>query len=75
MLGGDGNDYIEGAGGADILNGGLGIDTLSYENSTAAVNVNMTQLILGNITVSGGLPMAMPFPTISRTSSARRTMI
>ncbi|TYR41354.1 calcium-binding protein [Phyllobacterium endophyticum] len=49
-----GNDYIEGGSGADLLNGGADIDTLSYENSGAAVTVNMTRLTLGNITVSGG---------------------
>ncbi len=56
--GGDGNDYIHGGAGVDRLSGGAGVnggfDTLSYESSDAAVTVNMGQLTLGNITVSGG---------------------
>jgi Ca2+-binding RTX toxin-like protein len=55
ITGGNGNDYIEGGAGLlDTLNGGAGTDTLSYENSGAAVTVNMTQLTAGLVTVSGG---------------------
>ncbi len=54
--GGAGDDFIEGGGGlADVLNGGPGIDTLSYEHSRGAVTVDMSTLTaLGGITVSGG---------------------
>jgi Ca2+-binding RTX toxin-like protein len=36
-----GDDLIQGAGGADKISGGAGIDTASYQNSGAAVNVNL----------------------------------
>lgn len=56
--GDDGNDYIVGGAGADTLSGGahdfLGGDTLSYEFSNSGVNVNMAQVTLGLIAVSGG---------------------
>ena len=38
---GSGNDYILGGAGADAIDGGSGIDTASYENSNAAVAVNL----------------------------------
>jgi Ca2+-binding RTX toxin-like protein len=38
----DGANIIEGGGGADIMIGGLGEDTLSYEHSGAGVFVNLT---------------------------------
>ncbi|WP_304610437.1 calcium-binding protein [Phyllobacterium chamaecytisi] len=54
-----GNDLIEGGAGGNALlkerlSGGLGIDTLSYESSDAAVTVNMSVLTGGYVTVSGG---------------------
>jgi Ca2+-binding RTX toxin-like protein len=52
ILGGLGDDVIEGKGGADTLNGGANSafgDTLSYEHSGAAVTVN-----IGTNTASGG---------------------
>ena len=63
IIGGNGNDYIHGGAGADTLSGGahdnsggstLGGDTLSYEFSNLGVNVNMAQVTLGLIAVSGG---------------------
>ncbi|CEJ13853.1 Bifunctional hemolysin/adenylate cyclase precursor [bacterium YEK0313] len=40
--GGDGNDYFEGRGGADMLDGGMfGSDTAAYTSSGAAVTVNL----------------------------------
>ena len=36
-----GNDLLYGSAGADQLNGGIGFDIVTYEFSTAAVNVNM----------------------------------
>ena len=48
--GGDGNDTIEGAQGADILNGdgnGLFGDTVSYSQSAAGVTVKLTVAIQG----------------------------
>jgi Ca2+-binding RTX toxin-like protein len=37
----DGANVIEGGGGGDIMIGGLGIDTLSYEHASSAVTVNL----------------------------------
>lgn len=41
LVGGKGNDVLEGLGGADKLIGGSGRDTASYESSDAAVSVNL----------------------------------
>jgi Ca2+-binding RTX toxin-like protein len=41
IYGGTGNDTVEGGAGADMLYGEAGIDTLTYVNSSAAVNVNL----------------------------------
>ncbi|HEU5137977.1 MAG TPA: cadherin domain-containing protein [Steroidobacteraceae bacterium] len=58
LEGGDGNDRLVGGGGDDLLIGGLGadrflggagVDTVSYENATAGVIVN-----LATLTGSGG---------------------
>ena len=35
------NDTLSGSNGVNVLNGGLGVDTLSYANSTASMTVNM----------------------------------
>ncbi|MFT3728244.1 MAG: calcium-binding protein [Terricaulis sp.] len=40
--GGDGDDLLEGDAGADVLIGGAGADTVRYENSAAAVLVDLT---------------------------------
>ncbi|MGL4813097.1 MAG: calcium-binding protein, partial [Beijerinckiaceae bacterium] len=37
----DGNNVIEGRGGADFIYGGTGIDTASYESSEAGVSINL----------------------------------
>lgn len=42
LRGGEGNDILMGGAGADILHGGAGIDMISYEGSTAAVGVQLT---------------------------------
>lgn len=42
----EGDDVIEGGAGADIISGGDGYDAVSYEGSSAGVNVN---LVLGGI--------------------------
>src|SRR5690606_14482457 len=39
---GDGDDYLNGMGGADHLIGGEGVDTVSYANSNARVVVRLT---------------------------------
>jgi Ca2+-binding RTX toxin-like protein len=49
LHGGYGNDTLVGGKGADILDGGVGKDTISYVDSTQAINVN---LVMG--TASGG---------------------
>ncbi len=46
---GAGNDFIEGEAGADAIDGGDGINTVTYSSSSAAVTVN---LLVG--TASGG---------------------
>jgi Ca2+-binding RTX toxin-like protein len=57
--GGNGNDFIEGgAGGSallkEVLDGGAGIDTLSYENSGAGVTVDLRPGTGGNIVMATG---------------------
>ena len=42
LYGGDGNDNLTGGTGADLLSGGTGIDTVLYDQSAAAVNVNLS---------------------------------
>ncbi|MGL4634415.1 MAG: cadherin domain-containing protein, partial [Beijerinckiaceae bacterium] len=49
LRGENGNDTLEGAQGADTLDGGFGSDWLGYNNSDAAVNVNISTNV-----VSGG---------------------
>jgi len=41
IFGGDGNDTMDGRGGADSFNGGTGQDWVYYNDSGAAVNVNL----------------------------------
>lgn len=41
LTGRDGDDLLVGLGGGDILDGAEGIDTVSYESSPEAVNVNL----------------------------------
>ena len=48
------------------LSGDAGTDTLSYEFSNLGVNVNMSQLTAGLITVSGGHANGDLVPTISK---------
>lgn len=49
LFGGSGNDILNGGAGADVINGGRGNDTVSYEGSTAGVNIDLL-----NKTASGG---------------------
>ena len=49
ILGGQGNDTVEGGSAADSLDGGAGTgDFLSYEHSSAGVNVTLSNNILAN---------------------------
>jgi len=41
LMGGDGDDILEGGGGADNIVGGTGVDVLSYEESAAAVYIDL----------------------------------
>jgi len=41
LNGEDGNDQLRGEAGADELNGGLGQDEIEYQNSSAAVTINL----------------------------------
>lgn len=43
LFGGDGDDTLRSGAGSNLLDGGDGNDTVSYENSTAAVNVNLNE--------------------------------
>ncbi|MEL7244855.1 MAG: calcium-binding protein, partial [Cyanobacteria bacterium J06573_2] len=49
LSGGAGDDTLEGGVGNDILDGSDGVDTVSYENETAGINLNLT-----NQTVTDG---------------------
>jgi Ca2+-binding RTX toxin-like protein len=49
IVGNGGNDLIQASEGEDFLNGGNGIDTISYSTSTAGVTIN-----LSNNTATGG---------------------
>jgi Ca2+-binding RTX toxin-like protein len=42
LTGNDSNNYFIGGSGADVIDGGMGIDTALYTTSTAGVNVNLT---------------------------------
>jgi len=42
LFGLDGNDTLMGGLGADYIDGGSGADVLSYENSSASVNINLS---------------------------------
>jgi Ca2+-binding RTX toxin-like protein len=54
IIGGTGDDTIEGRGGADSLDGGAGTgDFLSYANSASAVNVTLSGGILANGDAAG----------------------
>ena len=59
LTGSNFDDTLEGNAGINVLNGGLGIDTISYANATAGVRVNLAQTTLqntlgaGNDTLSG----------------------
>ncbi|MGO4832234.1 beta strand repeat-containing protein, partial [Rhizobiaceae sp. 2RAB30] len=41
LNGGGGDDRLEGGAFGDVLNGGAGVDTIVYQNSTAAVTINL----------------------------------
>ncbi|WP_281024000.1 hypothetical protein [Microvirga flavescens] len=45
LYGGEGNDTLDGGAGKDYLSGGGGIDTVTYKNSDAAVEVDLRDLI------------------------------
>jgi Ca2+-binding RTX toxin-like protein len=47
LLGGEGNDALRGGAGADFMDGGAGTDTLSYQDSSAGVLVNLASLVKG----------------------------
>src|SRR6185503_4030864 len=47
------NDTLEGDGGNNVLNGGAGIDTLSYEHATAGVTVNLALTVAQNTSGAG----------------------
>ena len=68
IFGFGGNDIVEGFGGADEMHGGNGLDTLSYTNSSVAVNVQISMMDhLARAAVTPRVTLA----TVSRTCSAR----
>lgn len=42
LSGGAGNDLLEGLGGSDVFDGGAGSDTVSYQNATTGLTVNLS---------------------------------
>lgn len=46
--GGAGNDFFVGGAGADYFNGGDGIDTVSYQDSTSFIGINMVTNVTWN---------------------------
>ncbi|MDX8482956.1 cadherin-like domain-containing protein [Mesorhizobium sp. VK24D] len=53
LLGSAQNDTLEGDGGNNVLNGGAGIDTLSYEHAAAAITVSLATTAAQN-TIGAG---------------------
>ena len=41
LIGNDGRDFVHGLGGADVLNGGPGLDRVIYDERTSGVNVSL----------------------------------
>lgn len=48
LTGGSGNDTLEGNGGANVLDGGAGIDTASYQHSTNTVKASLSNPVSFN---------------------------
>ncbi len=79
--GGVGNDLIEGGSGGgagllrEVLNGGDGIDTLSYENSQDGVTINLMPGAGGNIAEASGGDAEFDLVKVGlKMSSARMAM-
>ena len=65
LLGGAGNDRLEGRGGSDVLDGGTGIDTAVYAASRTGYTVTNNG---ANFTVSGGATGADSLVNVERLS-------
>ncbi len=66
LIGGAGNDVLRGESGADHIDGGTGVDRLGYENSNAAVTVD-----LGTGTGSGGHAAGDTFENVEQIVGSR----
>ncbi|MES2677735.1 MAG: calcium-binding protein [Pseudomonadota bacterium] len=64
LLGGSSDDILIGGEGSDILDGGTAIDTASYNDSNAAVIVNLTTNINQENTAQGGTAQGDTFINI-----------
>ena len=49
LIGNDADNILEGGGGADSINGGLGTDTASYQNSAAGVVAKLTNAVVAGV--------------------------
>ncbi|TGR74434.1 calcium-binding protein, partial [Mesorhizobium sp. M1C.F.Ca.ET.193.01.1.1] len=64
LLGSAQNDTLEGDGGNNVLNGGAGIDTLSYEHATAAITVSLATTAAQN-TIGAGSDTLSAFENLT----------
>jgi len=60
---GDGDDILYASGGNDHFDGGAGTDTISYENATAGVTVNLSTTTVQN-TVGSGIDTLQQFENL-----------
>jgi Ca2+-binding RTX toxin-like protein len=68
--GGGGHDLIYGGVGNDILDGGEGNDTLTYEDSTTAVMVNLFTITAQNTGLGGGTDTITGFENVTGSAFA-----
>ncbi|TGS08261.1 hypothetical protein EN852_035005, partial [Mesorhizobium sp. M2E.F.Ca.ET.209.01.1.1] len=64
LLGSAQNDTLEGDGGNNVLNGGAGIDTLSYEHAAAAITVSLATTAAQN-TIGAGSDTLSAFENLT----------
>ncbi len=61
LFGGDGDDKIQGRGGSDVLDGGPGSNTISYENETSAITLDLSA---GTAVWAAGSDLLSRFSTV-----------
>ncbi|MEM9060676.1 MAG: hypothetical protein AAGD13_09460 [Pseudomonadota bacterium] len=54
LIGGIGDDLLEGRDGADLIYGGLGTDTATYENAASAVEIDLATMVIEGVHVGTG---------------------